>query len=223
VLRFTVDITGPAWLNPHALDAHHASASDAAMTLNSQSSQQKFPFSFDEVFDAIVAVIPTLAGFRLRSNDYVKGRVEAKIGVGVFSRGKNLTVMVKDIDDTNTLVVIQSAMKHEPAHTSDHPAERILVGLTEFLKVHSRKRQLKNATDVAIPAALPVVVGTSIRLDRLIPVAKDRQPAGIPFYCSDCGQSFVIDQRAAGRRVDCPKCRAELKVPTARRSDDEKM
>ncbi|MBA7493707.1 hypothetical protein ES702_04269 [subsurface metagenome] len=37
----------------------------------------------------------------------------------------------------------------------------------------------------------------------------------IEFYCSQCGQFLTIDPKHAGAHVQCPKCKAELKVPEA--------
>jgi hypothetical protein len=80
------------------------------MSLSSQSTQQKFPFPYDAVFDGLVSVIPQ-AGFKLKSQDKVIGRITASTGVSLFSWGENLTIVVEKIDDRSTLVGIESGLK----------------------------------------------------------------------------------------------------------------
>jgi hypothetical protein len=80
------------------------------MSLSSQSTQQKLPFPYDAVFDGVVSVIPQ-AGFKLKSQDKVIGRITASAGISLFSWGENLTIVVEKIDDRSTLVGIESGLK----------------------------------------------------------------------------------------------------------------
>ena len=80
------------------------------MSLSSGSTQQKFPFPYDAVFDGLVFVIPQ-AGFRLKSQDKVIGRITASAGASLFSWGENLAIVVERIDDRTTVVGIESGLK----------------------------------------------------------------------------------------------------------------
>lgn len=62
------------------------------------------------MFDGLVAVIPD-NGFSLKSQDRVIGRITASTGVSLFSWGENLTIVTEKIDEKNTLVGLESALK----------------------------------------------------------------------------------------------------------------
>ena len=64
-----------------------ASHKEMHMSLSSGSTQQKFPFPYDAVFDGLVFVIPQ-AGFRLKSQDKVIGRITASAGASLFFVGR---------------------------------------------------------------------------------------------------------------------------------------
>ena len=80
------------------------------MSTASQSTQQKFPFPYDAVFDAVVASVDDV-GFSLKSEDRVIGRVVASTGMSLFSWGENVTVVVEKVSDASTLVAIDSSLK----------------------------------------------------------------------------------------------------------------
>jgi hypothetical protein len=50
------------------------------MSIASQATQQKFPFSYEAVFDGLAEVIPSV-GMRLKSQDKVIGRITASAGM----------------------------------------------------------------------------------------------------------------------------------------------
>lgn len=57
------------------------------MSIASQATQQKFPFSYDAVFDGLVEVIPNL-GMSVKSQDKLIGRITASAGMSLFSWGR---------------------------------------------------------------------------------------------------------------------------------------
>ena len=57
------------------------------MSFVSQTTHQKMPFPVDEVFNAVVAVIPTL-GFKLRTESQMLGRITATTGISGFRGGR---------------------------------------------------------------------------------------------------------------------------------------
>ncbi len=107
------------------------------MSFGSQSTQQKFPFSFDDVFDGVVAVIPKI-GFTLKSQDRVIGRIVASAGMSLFSWGENLTIVVEKLDDSRTLVAIESTLKVgmnvAGAHRHAKNFNRLIEALSSWLQ-----------------------------------------------------------------------------------------
>ena len=80
------------------------------MSLSSESTQQEFPFPYDDLFDGLVSVIPQ-AGFKLKSQDKVIGRITASAGASLLSWGENLEIVVERIDDRTTVMGIGSGLK----------------------------------------------------------------------------------------------------------------
>lgn len=83
---------------------------EASMSFASQTRQQAFPFSREQVLDAVVAVIPAL-GMKLRTQDRLIGRVTASTGMSMFSYGENITVAVQALDPASSSVTVASDLK----------------------------------------------------------------------------------------------------------------
>ena len=71
------------------------------MSFSGTSTQQKFPFPYNTVtvFDSLVSVIPQ-AGFKLKTQDKVIGRITASARASLFSWGENLAIVVEKVDDS---------------------------------------------------------------------------------------------------------------------------
>ena len=80
------------------------------MNTASQATQQKFPFSYEAVFNGIIEVIPGV-GMSVKTQDKVIGRITASAGMSLFSWGENLTIVVERIDEKTTTIGIESALK----------------------------------------------------------------------------------------------------------------
>ncbi len=109
------------------------------MSFASEGTQQKLPFPYDDVFDAVVAVIPTI-GFKLKSQDRVIGRITASTGMSLFSWGENLTIVVEKVEDRSTLVAIGSALKVSINVTGRHRHAKNFNRLIEALSSHLQNR-----------------------------------------------------------------------------------
>ncbi len=109
------------------------------MSFDRQGTQQKFPFSYEAVFDGVVAMIPAI-GFKLKSQDRVIGRVTASTGMSLFSYGENLTIVVEKINDGNTLVAIESALKVGINVTGGHRHTKNFNKLIDALSRHLQGR-----------------------------------------------------------------------------------
>ncbi len=112
------------------------------MSFASQGTQQKVPFPYDDVFDGVVAVIPTI-GFRLKSQDRVIGRITASTGMSLFSWGENLTIVVEKLNDSSTLVAIESALKVginvAGAHRHGKNFNRLIEALSSYLQTRGQR------------------------------------------------------------------------------------
>lgn len=80
------------------------------MSIASQSTHQKLPFSYETVFDGLLRAIPN-AGMSVKSKDKLIGRITASAGMSLFSWGENLTITVEKIDENTTVIGIESALK----------------------------------------------------------------------------------------------------------------
>ncbi|HEY5159458.1 MAG TPA: hypothetical protein VII83_00155 [Gaiellaceae bacterium] len=111
------------------------------MSFVRKDTQQKFPFSYDDVFSGILSVSPTI-GFKVKSEDRVIGRITAKTDASTFSWGENLTFVVEKIDDLTTQVSMTSALKvganFAGAHRHVKNFEKLFEALSAHLQASSR-------------------------------------------------------------------------------------
>jgi hypothetical protein len=80
------------------------------MSFASQATQQKFPFSYEDVFDGLTQVLPAL-GMNVKEADKVIGRINASTGMSLFSWGESLSLVVEKVDDSSCVVGIESGLK----------------------------------------------------------------------------------------------------------------
>jgi len=108
-----------------------------------QSTQQKFPFNFDRMFDGLVYIIPRI-GFTLKSQDKVIGRITASAPMSALSWGENITINVEKIGDDSTLVVIDSGLKlganYQGQHRHQKNFDKIIQGLSGYLQESTQKQ-----------------------------------------------------------------------------------
>jgi hypothetical protein len=169
------------------------------MSISSQSTQQKFPFAYDNVFDGVVASIPKI-GFSLKSQDRVIGRITASTGMSIFSWGENITIIVEKIDEKNALVAIESAMKLgmnvAGVHRHAHNFEKLIKAVSSYVQIH---KQVESgiADAVASEKAVSSYVQTQRQLPKSTPVPT-----------------------AAELSIPCPLCGKHLKVSTLKRGEN---
>ena len=117
------------------------------MSISSQSTQQKFPYGYDQVFDSVIAMIPQIE-FSLKSQDRTIGRVTASTGMSLFSWGENLTIVVEKVDSTTTSVGIESALKLGinvgGAHRHSKNFNKLIEAISEHLS--KKKPSLSNSS-----------------------------------------------------------------------------
>jgi|SRR5437870_1278668 len=111
------------------------------MSLNTAETRQSFPFAYEKVFDGLVAILGP-AGFAVKSQDRVIGRIVASTGVSGFSWGENLAIQVQRLSENSTDVLIQSNLKVGLNLTASaknaQNAERIIGALSNFLQTGGR-------------------------------------------------------------------------------------
>ena len=111
-----------------------------ASSYSHQSTQQKFSFPYDDVFDSIIAVMPVIR-FALRFYDRATGRITASTGWSLFSYGENITIIVEKIDDNITLVFIESELKVIMQLLAGHRHAKNFNRLIEALNIHLQNRE----------------------------------------------------------------------------------
>lgn len=107
------------------------------MGFASQSTQQKFPFPYEKVFDGLLVAIPS-CGMSVKSSDKVIGRITASAGISLLSWGENVAIRVEKIDDSSTLVSIESSLKLgmnvAGAHRHQKNFDKIIAELSTHLQ-----------------------------------------------------------------------------------------
>lgn len=110
------------------------------MSFASQSTQQKFPFSYDHVFDGLTHVLPVL-GIKVKEADKMIGRISASTGMSMFSFGENLSLVVEKLDEASCAVGIESGMKLGAniggAHRHQKNFNNIISALSKHLQAKS--------------------------------------------------------------------------------------
>lgn len=73
--------------------------------------ESEFPFSKDQVFEALCMAIPTISGMKIESADKLMGRVMVKSSVSLASWGENIPIQLSSISETLTKIKITSSPK----------------------------------------------------------------------------------------------------------------
>lgn len=75
-----------------------------------QSTEQKFNFSRDIVYETLLKVLPDLE-FKIVRCEKQIARIDAKVGVSAFSWGENVSIVVEAVDSESSRVRIESSLK----------------------------------------------------------------------------------------------------------------
>jgi hypothetical protein len=122
------------------------------MSIASLTTQQKLPFRYDAVFDGLVKVL-TATGMIVTTKNKVIGRINATAGMSLFSRGKNLTLVVEKIDESNAVVGIESSLKPgvnlNGAHRHQKNFNKIIHELSQLLQCQKTPDPTLNSTPEA--------------------------------------------------------------------------
>lgn len=112
------------------------------MSFTNQSTQQKFPFAYAEVFDGLTVILPKL-GMPVKGADKLIGRITASTGASLFSWGENLALMIEKIDGKSTIVAIESGLKVGINLAGNHRHQsnfnRIISALSKYLQEQNRR------------------------------------------------------------------------------------
>jgi hypothetical protein len=110
------------------------------MSIASQSTQQKFPFSYDAVFDGLVKTLPS-SGLTVKTADKVIGRITASAGMSLLSWGENISIVVEKVDESSAIVGIDSSLKVGAniygAHRHQKNFDKIINELSQYLQKQS--------------------------------------------------------------------------------------
>ncbi len=107
------------------------------MSLNTAETRQSFPFGYEKVFEGLIAILEP-AGFAIKSQDRVIGRIVASAGMSGFSWGENVAIQVQKVSENSTDLLIQSNLKVgfnlTASSKNAQNAERIIGALSNFLQ-----------------------------------------------------------------------------------------
>lgn len=81
------------------------------MSLVDHDGSAEFPYSKDDVFEAVLAAVPTLKKMKVGSSDKLSGRIVVKAGVSLRSWGENIPVSITEVSPGRTHVSITSTPK----------------------------------------------------------------------------------------------------------------
>jgi hypothetical protein len=104
------------------------------MKSTNEEHQQLISFPYNEVFDAVITVIPKI-DFNIKTQDRSTGLIVARTSMSLISWGENFTIFVEKVDYNNTLVGIESTSKFSGGfdrHTGNF--NRLVRALNKYLE-----------------------------------------------------------------------------------------
>lgn len=81
------------------------------MALLDHNCESEFPFSKNDVFDALCIAIPSISGLKVESADRMIGRILVKGGISLASWGENIPIQLIEINENKTRIQITSTPK----------------------------------------------------------------------------------------------------------------
>ena len=144
-------------------------------------SGQKFPYTYDQVFDGLLRVLPRI-GFKIQQQDKNLGRLRVSSGMSLLSWGENIDISVEDLDGQSTRVEVHSALK---------------VQGTRQALITGEHRNTKNVNDIVF--ALNNYLKTQPKPQRLTPSAPREGIAPSTMnVCSQCGAANPVGSNFCG-------------------------
>ena len=81
------------------------------MALLNQNGEAEFPYSKDNVFEAICRAVPIISGMKVVTADKLTGRITVKANITLWSFGEAILIQLSSPADGNTKVQITSGSK----------------------------------------------------------------------------------------------------------------
>jgi len=119
------------------------------MSIASQATQHKFPFSYEAVFDGLVEVIPRV-GMSVKNQNKVIGRITASTGMSFLSWGESLTIIVKKTDKNSTTIGNEAALivgLNLARHQKNF--NKIIAALSQNLQLKAWRKNAPNIAEIA--------------------------------------------------------------------------
>jgi hypothetical protein len=127
------------------------------MSIGSQQTQQKFPFAYDEVFDALVDALKR-SSFSLKSQDKMIGRINASASMSMFSWGENIVILVEKVDEQSTLVSLEGSLKFGANIAGAHRHHKNFENIISILSRELKFRTTSEYEELTAPKAKPAKV-----------------------------------------------------------------
>jgi len=112
------------------------------MGLGNQSTEQRFPFSADVVFEHLLMVLPA-QNFTMKESDRLIRRITAAASLSLFSWGENISVSVAEDGPAACRVTIDSGLKLGTSWTGTHRNQKnidtIIMALSKSLQASGRE------------------------------------------------------------------------------------
>ena len=203
---------------------------------------QKFPYSYDQVFNGLLRVLPQ-QGFKIKEQDKNLGRLLVSSGMSLFSFGENIDISVEDVDGYSTRLELHSSLKVQGSRMAIFTGEgrntkninAIIFALNDYLKTQPRPQRptvsavppspapASPQTDFGrwptpTPPAQDVPDSTGVEtLDHIDEGATDEesQPKELPLEaCANCGRKIgrLETPHVWKGSIVCAQCRKVLET-----------
>lgn len=134
------------------------------MSIASQSTQQRFPFGYEEVFNGLIKILPDLE-MDVKNHDSLIGRITVTSVATAFSWGENITLILEQVDESSTNLKIESSLKIGLSLSGSHRHQKnfneIISTLSQYLRspesYKSPERWVVLSWAIRITAALVVL------------------------------------------------------------------
>jgi len=118
-----------------------------------QEGSAEFPYAKSDVFSAILAAIPTLAGMHVDGHDEIAGRIVVKAGVSWFSWGEIIPISLSALPGRGTRVEVTSTPKTGLLGGGAFDMGKNRKNIERILAAASQHLQLRNTAPVVAIAA----------------------------------------------------------------------
>lgn len=120
------------------------------MGFANQSTQQQMPYPAALVYEKLLEVIPAV-DMSIQNSDETLMRISVSVGLSIFSWGENVSIVVSQVDENNSLVSIDSSLKMSVnvtgAYRHQKNFDKIIYALSDALKEWKKNQPVEYVSD----------------------------------------------------------------------------